>query len=65
MKATVEIDDALLSEAKESTGVSEISALVKVALEVLVRRESARKLADLGGTMPGRVHIPRRRPDIR
>ena len=63
MRTTLNLDDELLEEAQRLTGLSEKTALVRAALEALIERESARRLARLGGTEPGLVDIPRRRPD--
>lgn len=49
MKITFDIDDSLLKEGSRLTGVSDETVLVRMGLEVLVARESARRLADLGG----------------
>jgi Arc/MetJ family transcription regulator len=61
MRTTLALDDELLRMAQEFTGVEEKTALVREALKALVERESARRLADLGGTMPALKRIPRRR----
>ena len=61
MRTTLALDDDLLRAAQEFTGVSEKTALVREALKALIERESARRLAALGGTMPGLKQIPRRR----
>lgn len=62
MRATVIVDDALLENAERLTGVSEPAALVREGLIALIERESARRLADLGGTEPQLTPMPRRRP---
>jgi len=62
MRTTLIIDDALLDEARELTGIDEKTALVHAGLEALIEREAARRLAALGGTMPHLEAIPRRRP---
>ena len=62
MRTTVTIDDALLNDAKELTGITETSRLVKEALKLLVAREAGRRLAAMGGTQPNLEHVPRRRP---
>ena len=49
MRTTVTIDDDTLATAIELTGITERSALIRAALEALIRRESARRLAALGG----------------
>lgn len=61
MRTTVTLDDELLKDAQELTGVTDKSALIKVALTALVQRESSRRLARLGGTEPQLKDIPRRR----
>ena len=61
MRTTLNIDDALLQEAGRLTGLKEKTALVRLGLQALVARESARRLADLGGTERGLGPIPRRR----
>jgi Arc/MetJ family transcription regulator len=61
MRTTLNIDDALLSEARRITGIQEKTALVHRGLEELIARESARALAALGGTSPKLRSIPRRR----
>lgn len=62
MRTTVTLDDELLKDAQELSGISDKSALIKFALTALVQRESARRLARLGGTMPDIEDVPRRRP---
>jgi Arc/MetJ family transcription regulator len=61
MRTTVALDDELVRTAQEFTGVAEKTALLREALKALIERESARRLALLGGTMPGLKKIPRRR----
>ena len=62
MRTTVTIDDELIADAKELTGIQETPALIKAALTLMVQREAARALSRLGGTMPDLKKIPRRRP---
>jgi Arc/MetJ family transcription regulator len=62
MRTTVALDDDLVRTAQEFTGVAEKTALIRETLKALIERESARRLASLGGTMPGLKNIPRRRP---
>ncbi len=62
MRTTLILDDALLEEARQLTGIDEKTALVRAGLEALIAREAARRLAALGGTMPHLKAIPRRRP---
>lgn len=52
MRTTITLDDALLAQAAEFSGVSETSALVNHALKRLIQSEAARRLAELGGSMP-------------
>lgn len=59
MRTTLALDDDLLRAAQEFTGVAEKTALVREALKALIERESARRLAALGGTMPELKNIPR------
>lgn len=63
MRTTVTLDDDLVRIAKEFTGVADKTALIREALKVLIERESARRLACLGGTTPKLKAIPRRRVD--
>lgn len=62
MRTTLALDDELVREAQVLTGIREKAALVREALNALVERESARRLARLGGTQPDLGPIPRRRP---
>ena len=61
MRTTVTLDAQLLAQAKQLCGDLERSALLKEALQALVQRESARRLAALGGSQPDLAPIPRRR----
>jgi Arc/MetJ family transcription regulator len=61
MRTTLALDDELLAKAEAFTGLKEKSALVREALKALIERESARRLAQLGGSEPGLVAPPRRR----
>lgn len=61
MRTTLALDDALLAKAQAFTGLKEKSALVREALTALIERESARRLARLGGSEPKLVPAPRRR----
>lgn len=53
MRTTLALDDELIRIAQELTGVEEKTTLIREALKALIERESARRLASLGGTMPG------------
>ena len=61
MRTTLVLDDDLLVEAQRLTGTTEKTALVREALGALIERESARRLARLGGTEPALAEVPRRR----
>jgi Arc/MetJ family transcription regulator len=63
MRTTLALDDELLAKAQALTGVREKSVLIRDALKALIERESARRLARLGGTEPKLKPIARRRPD--
>ncbi len=60
MRTTINIDDQLLAEAQRVTGVTEKVALVREGLRALIERESARRLARLGGTEPLLEPVSRR-----
>ena len=62
-RTTLIIDDELLEEARKLTGLDEKTAVVHEGLRALIRRESARQLAELGGSQPNLKPIPRRRSD--
>ncbi|MBI5681710.1 MAG: type II toxin-antitoxin system VapB family antitoxin [Deltaproteobacteria bacterium] len=61
MRTTLNIEDALLNKAKKMTGIQEKTSLVRLGLESLIARESAKRLASLGGTEKELKMIPRRR----
>jgi Arc/MetJ family transcription regulator len=63
MRTTLNIDDELLREAQRITGVTEKTALVREGLRALIERESARRLARLGGSNSQLQPIPRRQSD--
>jgi Arc/MetJ family transcription regulator len=50
MRTTLNIEDQLLERAAKLTGVKEKTSLVKLGLEALITRESAKKLGKLGGS---------------
>ncbi len=62
MRTTLALDDDLIEKAQQLTGGREKSTLVREALTALIQRESARRLAMLGGTEPQLKIPPRRRP---
>jgi Arc/MetJ family transcription regulator len=61
MRTTLNIEDELLDRATKLTGVKEKTSLVRLGLEALIARESARRLAKMGGTQKGLEIMPRRR----
>ena len=61
MRTTVTLDDELLADAKEYTGMNETSELIRRALREMIAREAGRRLARLGGSAPALVAPPRRR----
>ena len=61
MRTTLVLDDDLIAEAQRLTGMKEKTLLVREGLTALIERESARRLARLGGTEPALTSIPRRR----
>lgn len=63
MRTTLALDDDLLAKAQAFTGLQEKSALIREALKALIERESARRLARLGGTEADLGDIPRRRTE--
>jgi Arc/MetJ family transcription regulator len=64
MRTTLVLDDDLVARAQEFTGVKEKTLLVREALKALIERESARRLARLGGSEPELKIGPRRRPKV-
>jgi len=65
VRANLALDDDLVAKAQQFTGLKEKSALVREALTALIERESARRLARLGGSEPQLESAPRRRPAAR
>ncbi len=61
MRTTLNIDDELLTRAAEMTGTTEKTKLVRLGLEALIARESAKRLARMGATEKQLKPIPRRR----
>jgi len=60
MRTTLNIEDTLIDKASKMTGIKEKTTLVKLGLEALIARESAKRLAKLGGTEKQLKPIPRR-----
>jgi Arc/MetJ family transcription regulator len=61
MRTTLILDDELVEKAKELSGLGEKTAVVHAGLEALIARESARRLAALGGSEPHLLPARRRR----
>ncbi len=61
MRTTIALDDELVAKAQDFTGLQDKSALVREALKALLERESARRLARLGGSESHLRMTPRRR----
>lgn len=61
MRTTLALDDELMDKAQELTGLTEKTALIRAGLNALIERESARRLAALGGIAPNLPDIPRRK----
>jgi Arc/MetJ family transcription regulator len=61
MRTTVTLDDDLLAKAIKLTGGLDRSTVLREGLKALIERESALRLAKLGGTQPQLEAVPRRR----
>jgi Arc/MetJ family transcription regulator len=61
MRTTMILNETLIAEARRLTGLTEKTAIVHAGLEALIARESARRLGELGGTMPDATAGHRRR----
>jgi hypothetical protein len=61
MRTTLNIDDKILKEAAELTGVTEKTSLVRMGLESLISQENRKRLIALGGSQKRLRPIPRRR----
>lgn len=64
MRSTINLDDNLMERAKSLTGTKETAALIRQALETLVRVESGKRLIALGGSMADAEAAPRRRSEV-
>jgi Arc/MetJ family transcription regulator len=62
MRTTINLDERLVEEAQRVTGTQERTALIHEGLRALIARESARRLARLGGSEPRLARPRRRRP---
>jgi len=61
MRTTITLDDELLAKATRLAGPLDRSALISEGLRAFIERESARRLAKLGGSQPSLAVAPRRR----
>lgn len=62
MRTTLILDDELFHEAARLSGIEGKTAVVHEGLRALIARESAHRLAALGGTEGQLSTVPRRRP---
>jgi Arc/MetJ family transcription regulator len=65
MRTTLILNDSLVEQAREATGIHEKTALVHAGLEALIAREAARRLGALAASEPNLRRPPRRRPPVR
>ena len=61
MRTTLIIDDELLLRAQQLSGLTEKTAVLHAGLKALIARESARRLAALGGSERKLRPVRRRR----
>ncbi len=52
MRTTINVDDDLLAEAKAMFGDFKVADILNQAIKEKIQAESARRLADLGGSDP-------------
>jgi len=64
MRTTLNLDDTLMEEARKLTRIEGRTALIHEGLRALISRESAHRLARLGGSEPNAREVPRRRPRV-
>lgn len=64
MRTTIVLDDDLMEKAQSLIPIKEKSALVREALKALIERESAKRLASLGGSEPQLKAVPRRQTSV-
>lgn len=63
MRTTITIDDQLLAKAIKLMGPMDRTSILSESLKALIERETARRLARLGGTEPELQAPPRRRAE--
>lgn len=61
MRTTINLDESLVEAAQKASGMKERTALIHAGLKALIERESARRLARLGGSEKKIKRVPRRR----
>ena len=60
MRLTIDVDDESLTRAAALTGIEDRAAVIRHALELLIRIESGRQLSALGASDRDAVAAPRR-----
>ncbi len=60
MRTTLNIGDEIVQKAARLTGLQEKTSLLHEGLKALIAKESAKRLAKLGGSSPKVKDIPRR-----
>ena len=63
MRATVALNDELVSKAQQLSGVTERTALLREALKALIHIEASRRLSAVGGTEPQLENVKRFRAE--
>ena len=63
MRTSITLDDDLLARASMLSGITDRTLLIRESLKAIIARESARRLALLGGSMPDFELTPLRRPE--
>jgi len=61
MKKTLNVDDALLKEAKRACGATTDTATIRMGLQALVRKAAYERLRLLRGSEPKAADVPRRK----
>jgi Arc/MetJ family transcription regulator len=64
MKKTLNIDEALLKDAREASGAKTDTEAVRLGLEALVRRAAAERMIAYFGSEPDAQDVPRRRDEL-
>lgn len=63
MRTTITLDDELLDAAGKALGTDERSVVIHEGLKAIIQREAARRLIQLGGSVPDAKLPARRRPE--